>query len=71
MMNVPPQKVYENLDLLERVDTTTSATYRELAQEALADTDISLNWRDAIADRLNEANQLLGIQTAGGKDDSY
>lgn len=71
MMQIPPQTVYENLQELDTGDITTSASYRQLAQEALADNDISLNWREAIADRLNHANQLLGIQTVGDKDDSY
>ncbi len=65
-----PQTVYENLNSLERVDVAKSAFYRQLAQEILADTQVSLSWRQAIADRLNQANHLLAMVTAGG-DDSY
>lgn len=65
-----PQTVYENLNSLERVDVAKSAFYRQLAQEILADTQVSLSWRQAIADRLNQANHLLAMVTVGG-DDSY
>ncbi|MBD0335620.1 MAG: hypothetical protein ICV62_09035 [Cyanobacteria bacterium Co-bin13] len=70
-MQVPPQSVYDKLQELDSGDIAASAAYRQLAQEVLADDGISLNWREAIAERLNQANQLLGIQTVGGKDDSY
>jgi uncharacterized membrane protein len=52
------------------VDIAQSAFYRELAQEVLADSSISLSWRQAIADRLNQANNLLGMVTVVN-DDSY
>jgi hypothetical protein len=71
MMQIPPQAVYDQLQELDSGDITASAACRQLAQDALADSDISLNWREAIAERLNHANQLLGIQTVGDKDDSY
>ncbi|HEY9878990.1 MAG TPA: hypothetical protein V6D29_11070 [Leptolyngbyaceae cyanobacterium] len=71
MMQVPPQTLYDRLEMLDTGDVTDSAACRELAQDALADADLSLNWREAIAERLNHANQLLGIQTVGDKDDSY
>jgi hypothetical protein len=67
-MSISPENVYKNLKLLEEVDTSSSALYRELAQETLADPQISLGWREAIADRLNDANHLLGVRTTGGND---
>jgi hypothetical protein len=71
MTLIPPEAVYDRLNLLEQVDAAQSAEYRELAQEVLADSEVSLNWRQAIADRLNHANHLLAILTAGNDDNSY
>jgi hypothetical protein len=65
---ISPQMVYENLDLLEQVDLVTSATYRQSAQEVLADPDVSLTWQQAIADRLNQANRQLSTGTVDGND---
>jgi uncharacterized membrane protein len=70
MTQISPQTVYDNLSLLERVDVATSALYRQLAQEVLANPEVSLTWRQAIADRLNRANHLLAMVTVGN-DDSY
>jgi hypothetical protein len=67
-MHISPQTVYDNLTLLEQVDTTRSAFYRELAQAILADSDVCLAWREAIADRLNQANNRLAVMTVGGND---
>lgn len=69
-MEISPKTVYHNLRLLDRVDIATSASYRELAQEVLADSQVSLVWRQAIANRLNRANHLLSLLTVGN-DDSY
>jgi hypothetical protein len=69
-MPISPQTVYDNLRLLENVDVVRSAFYRQQAQEVLADSRISLRWRQAIADRLIQANHLLEMRTVG-KDDSY
>ncbi|HEY9301519.1 MAG TPA: hypothetical protein V6D10_15825 [Trichocoleus sp.] len=69
-MHISPQIAYDNLKLLERVDIAMSAFYRQQAQEVLADPEVSLTWRQAIADRLNQANHLLALITVG-KDDSY
>ncbi len=69
-MNLSPQTVYDNLQQLEQVDHVKSATYREMAQEVLADPNVSLQWREAIADRLNSANRQLGLQMAN-ENDSY
>jgi hypothetical protein len=63
------ETVYQNLALLDRVDPTTSALYRESAQAVLADPEISLEWRKAISDRLNQANHELTVHSVG--DDSY
>jgi hypothetical protein len=67
-MSISPQTVYKNLKLLEQGDASSSAFYRQLAQETLADREISLKWRQAIADRLNQANHLLGVVTADNND---
>lgn len=69
-VSVSPETVYENLNQLDQVDLTTSAEYREMAQEVLADADVSEDVRSAIADRLNRANQQL-INTTVSKTDSY
>jgi hypothetical protein len=68
MMQVSPQTVYDNLKMLEHVDIATSAFYRQLAQDALGDPEVSLAWRQAIADRLNQANYLLGKGTVVDND---
>ncbi len=60
-MQISLQTVYDNLELVDRVDATTSATYRQLAQEVLADPDIDLDWRKAISDRLNQVNHELTV----------
>jgi hypothetical protein len=65
------QMTYERLGILDQVDLETGAYYRQIAQEILADLTISFDWRQMIADRLNEANQLLGMMYVGNSDDSY
>ncbi|WP_299411671.1 hypothetical protein [Acaryochloris sp. IP29b_bin.148] len=67
-MKPSPKTVYDNLNLLEKVDKVSSAHYRQMAQEVLADPEVSLQWREAIAERLNQANRQLGLQTAGDND---
>jgi hypothetical protein len=69
-VSVSPETVYENLNQLDQVDLTTSAVYREMAQEVLADSGVNRDVREAIADRLNQANQQL-INTTVSKTDSY
>ncbi len=68
-METSIQTVYDNLELLDRVDATTSAAYRESAQELLANPEISIEWRKAISDRLNQANHELAVHST--TDDSY
>ncbi len=68
MMPISPQTVFDNLKLLEHLDAASSAFCRQLAQDVLADPEVSLSWREAIADRLNQANRLLGIQAVDGND---
>ena len=68
MREISPQNVYDSLNLLENYDITTSAFYRELAQEILADTKISLMWRQMIAERLNNANLRLAFNSVGAND---
>ena len=63
------QTVYNNLEMLDRVDAETSAAYRRAAQELLANPEISLEWRKAISDRLNLANHELTVHST--TEDSY
>lgn len=67
-MSISPRKVYANLRKIDQVDFMTSALYRELAQEVLATPGVSLAMKQAIADRLNRANNRLGMQTSGSED---
>jgi ABC-type Zn uptake system ZnuABC Zn-binding protein ZnuA len=69
-MQVSLQTIYDNLEKIDRVDPTTSAIYRQSAQEVLADPEISLEWRKAISDRLNQVNHELTVH-AHVDDDSY
>lgn len=68
MTKISPKTIYHNLRLLEQVNAATSAVYRQLAQEVLADPEVELVWRQAIANRLNHANHLLEMQTANDND---
>ncbi len=70
MTQISPRTVYHNLKFLEQVDVALSAVYRQLAQDVLADPNVSLTWRQAIANRLNHANHLLEMRTAT-ENDSY
>ncbi len=67
---IPLQKLYEDLANIDMMNTLEGAQCREQAQQVLANPKISLNWRDAIAERLHEANHTLAIKTVTG-DDSY
>ncbi|MGB3298251.1 MAG: hypothetical protein WBA76_08265 [Phormidesmis sp.] len=67
---IPLQKLYEDLADIGTMDVAQGAQCRERAQQVLANSKISLNWRDAIAERLHEANHILAIKTVTG-DDSY
>jgi len=70
LQKIPLQKLYEDLANIDQMDMTRSAECRQQAQQVLADSKISLNWRDAIAERLHEANHTLAIKNVTG-DDSY
>ena len=67
---IPLQKLYEDLASIDQMELSDGARCREQAQQVLANPKISLNWRDAIAERLHEANHTLAIKTVTG-DDSY
>jgi len=60
---IPLQKLYDDLANIDQMDLAKSAECRENAQQVLANPSISLNWRDAIAERLHEANHTLAIKT--------
>jgi hypothetical protein len=68
MSEVSPKNIYHNLRLLDRVDIVTSAMYRQQAQEILANPGISQTWRQAIANRLYQANRQLEMMAAGSED---
>jgi hypothetical protein len=63
-----PQVICNNLRFLERVDVVTSAIYRQLAQDVLANPEVNVHMREEIADRLNHANHELEMQTVGSGD---
>ncbi len=63
-----PEVVYENLEHLEQVDLATGAVYREQAQDVVASPEVSFNWREAISDRLNQVNRMLGLGTVSAND---
>lgn len=69
-MNISPKLVYHNLRLLEKVSVELSAFYRQMAQEILADSEVDLLMRQAIAHRLEEANHFLELKTVT-ENDSY
>jgi hypothetical protein len=72
MLLASPQTTYDYLNELDQErNDSKNAFYRQMALDILADTGISLDWRQAIADRLNEANNLLGMVEVGSNDDSY
>ncbi len=69
MSHPEPKIVYEHLEEIDKkADVTQSAVYREEAQEVLADEEVSLNWKEKISDRLNEANNLLATKTITDND---
>jgi hypothetical protein len=68
-MEISPKKVFDCLDAIDRGDATESAQCRESAIDVLADPEVSLDWRDAIADRLNEVNLDLTIHSVDDKPD--
>ncbi|NJL47641.1 MAG: hypothetical protein HC929_09345 [Leptolyngbyaceae cyanobacterium SM2_5_2] len=63
-----PKEVLKHLEQLEQGDIVQSASYREEAQEVLADNSVSLKLRQAIADRLNQANHDLALHTVSSED---
>ncbi len=63
------ETVYKNLESIDRVDATTSASYRQSAVDILASPEISLEWRKAISERLDRANHDLATRST--TDDSY
>ena len=69
-MPISPRQVYSHLRKLDQVDVATSALYRELAQDILANPEVSLAMRQAISERLIRANNRLGMQ-ATVDEDSY
>ena len=68
MSHPAPETVYEKLQLLDHGDIAISAMYRQWAQEVLTDPDVDMEMKDAIADRLNQANRMLGSMNAGDND---
>jgi hypothetical protein len=60
--------VYANLARIDQVDLATSAIYRQQAQEVLANPRVGLELRQAISDRLMQANRYLSMQTVNNGD---
>lgn len=67
-MSISVRKVYAHLKKIDQVDPATSAVTREEAQDILTQPGVSLARKQAIADRLNQANNRLGWQTTGNED---
>lgn len=63
-----PDQVYENLKKLDKADTAHSAEYRQNAVEVLADLDVDIETRQAIADRLDVANHLMTLKNVDAED---
>ena len=63
-----PEKVYENLNQLDKADTARSADYRKDAVEVLADLAVSVDVRQAIADRLDQADHLMTLRNVDAED---
>jgi hypothetical protein len=53
------EKIYAELEKLDRVDALTGAIYRKRAQEILADAKVALKVRQTVADLLSQANRRL------------
>jgi len=68
MNSFTPQAIYDELQLLDQMDISQGADLRQVAQSVLADAQVNLNWRQAIADRLNRANHSLELITVGSED---
>ncbi len=70
MSHPAPETVYKKLEFLDHGDIAISAMYRQWAQDVLTDPEVDIEWKDAIADRLNQANRMLGSMNAN-ENDSY
>ncbi|NJO93507.1 MAG: hypothetical protein HC820_02475 [Hydrococcus sp. RM1_1_31] len=64
-------RLYAELENLDRVDPLMGAIYREQAQAILANPAIALTIRKAIADLLMQANQRLAMSATTGSENSY
>jgi hypothetical protein len=60
--------LYNYLEIMDEFDLATSALYRQMAQEVLASPEIDLSIRQAIAERLNLANQTLARKSLESED---
>jgi hypothetical protein len=63
-----PDKVYKNLEKLDTADTAHSAEYRQDAVEVLADLEVDVETRQAIADRLDTADHLMTLKNVDAED---
>jgi len=64
-------RLYAELENLDRVDVVTGAIYREQAQDILANPAIALTIRKAIADLLMQANHTIAMSATTGSENSY
>lgn len=69
-LQLSPKNVYHRLRWLDEMDIISGAQCREMANQVIADPNIKLSLRQAIANRLNLADRLMEVQTVKG-DDSY
>ena len=63
-----PEKVYQNLEKLDTADTAHCAEYRQDAVEVLADLEVDVETRQAIADRLGTADNLMTLKNVDAED---
>ncbi|MBE7383226.1 MAG: hypothetical protein F6J95_017645 [Leptolyngbya sp. SIO1E4] len=68
MGKLSPEEVYKNLEQIDQADTVHGADYRRQAIAVLSDLHVSLEWRQAIAKRLDQADHLLALRTVDGED---
>lgn len=68
MTHPSPDKVYANLTKMEQSTVVQGADYRQAAIATIADHEVNLSMRQAIADRLEEANLLLTLKNVDAED---
>jgi hypothetical protein len=62
------EKIYAELEKLDRVDVLTGAIYRKRAQEILADSKVALKVRQTVAELLSQANRRMTISSIASEE---